>query len=141
MITATPAGGTASYTFSLNGGAFQASNIFSNLAEGNYSVTARDVNGCTGVSGNSAVNNLPAGPLFSAVRTVLQNNCVSCHNNVQAEGGMNWTIDCNIVGFKDRIKARAVDGNPSAMPPSGLLPASERQKIRDWINAGGRFTN
>ena len=72
---------------------------------------------------------------------MLQNNCVSCHNNTLSEGGMNWTIDCNIVQNKDRIKARAVDGVPSTMPPTGLLPATERQKITDWINAGGKFTN
>lgn len=139
-ITVTPGGGTGPYTFSLNGGAFQASNIFSNLAPAIYSVTAKDVNSCTGTT-NATVNNLPEGPLFAAVRTVLQNNCVSCHNSGNAQGGMNWTIDCNIVQFKDRIKARAVDGNPSPMPPTGLMPASERQKITDWINAGGRFTD
>jgi uncharacterized membrane protein len=54
---------------------------------------------------------------------------------------MNWTVDCNIVANKDRIKARAVDASPSAMPPTGLMPASERQKITDWINAGGKFTD
>jgi hypothetical protein len=34
-----------------------------------------------------------------------------------------------------------VDGNPSPMPTGGLLPANERQKITDWINAGGRITD
>jgi hypothetical protein len=139
-ITVTPSGGTGPYTFRLNSGSFQSSNIFSNLAAGNYTITARDVNGCTG-SNNALVQDLPEGPLFALVKTVLQNNCVSCHNNVLAEGGMNWTVDCNIVNFKDRIKERAVNGNPSAMPPSGLIPVSERAKITNWINAGGRFTD
>jgi hypothetical protein len=140
-ITVTPSGGTGPYTFRLNSGSFQASNVFSNLAAGAYSVTAKDANGCTGTQNNVLVPDLPEGPLFAAVRTVLQNNCVSCHNSGNAQGGMNWTIDCNIVQFKDRIKARAVDGNPSPMPPSGLMPASERQKITNWINAGGRYTD
>ncbi|OSZ80432.1 hypothetical protein CAP36_04035 [Chitinophagaceae bacterium IBVUCB2] len=140
-ISATATGGAASYTFSLNGGAFQTSNIFGSLGPGNYTITAKDANGCTGTSGSIAVSNLPAGALFSAVRTVLQNNCVGCHNNSQAEGGMNWTVDCNIVTFKERIKARAVDANPSVMPPTGALSTSDKQKITDWINAGGRFSN
>jgi adhesin HecA-like repeat protein len=139
-ITVTPSGGTAAYTFSLNGGAFQVSNIFSGLGANTYTITAKDANGCTG-TGSATINNLAAGPLFLAARTVLQNNCTSCHNNTLAEGGMNWTIDCNIVQNKDRIRVRAVDGVPSPMPPTGLLPATERQKITDWINAGGKFTN
>ncbi len=141
MITASGSGGTGPYTFSLNAGAFQSSNIFSSLASGTYSVSARDINNCVGTASNLIVPTLPAGPLFTAVRTLIQNNCVSCHNPTTPNGGMNWTVDCNIVTFKDRIQARAVNANPSAMPPTGLLPASERQKIIDWINAGGKFTN
>jgi hypothetical protein len=137
-ITATGCGGTGPYTYSLNGGAFQASGLFSNLAAANYNVTAKDVNGCLGtVSVN--VPNRPQGPLFTQVKTLLQNNCVVCHNSANPNGGMNWEVDCNIVNFKNRILERAVNGNPSPMPPSGLLPASERQKIVDWINAGGRY--
>jgi SprB repeat len=139
-ITITSGGGTGPYTFRLNSGAFQSSNTFPALVAGSYIVTAKDANGCTG--GNSAVvSDLPAGPLFAAVRTLVQNNCVLCHNATVTEGGMNWTADCNIVIFKDRIKIRAVDGNPSPMPQAGLLPLSERQKIIDWINAGGRFSD
>lgn len=138
-ITASATGGAAGYTYSLNGGAFQVSNIFGSLGPGNYTITAKDANGCTGTSSSTTISNLAAGPLFSAVRTVLQNNCVGCHNNAQSEGGMNWTVDCNIVMFKDRIKARAVDAG--TMPPTGALSLADKQKITDWINAGGRFSN
>jgi len=139
-ITVTPGGGTGPFTFRLNSGAFLSSNIFSALVAGSYTITAKDANGCTG-SSNATVSDLPAGPLFAAVRTVMQNNCVGCHNGTVAEGGMNWTIDCNIVTFKDRIKVRAVDGNPSPMPPTGFIPGSEQQKIISWINAGGKFSD
>jgi mono/diheme cytochrome c family protein len=141
IITASASGGAGSFTYSLNSGAFQSSNIFSNLAAGSYTVTAKDANGCTGVSAATTVSNLTAGTLFDAVRTLVQTNCVSCHSAAVQNGGMNFAVDCNIVNNKDRIKARAVDGNPSAMPQGGLLPAAERQKITDWINAGGKFTN
>lgn len=140
-ITASGSGGVAPYTYSLNNGPFQSGNIFGSLANGSYVITAKDANGCTGNSSTTSVISQPAGPLFGAVRTLLQNNCVTCHNNSIANGGMNWTIDCNIVTFQDRIKARAVDANPGPMPPTGLLPANERQKIIDWINAGGKYTD
>jgi len=139
-IVATGSGGTGPYTFSINAGVFQASNNFINLGAAAYAISAKDANGCVGTT-NATVNTLTAGPLFQAVRTLLNNNCVSCHNNSVSEGGMNWTVDCNIVNFKDRINSRAVTGSPSAMPPTGLLPASERQKITNWVNAGGRFTD
>lgn len=141
MINASGSGGTGPYMFSLNAGVFQSSNIFTSLTSGTYNVSAKDINNCVGTASNIIVPNLPAGPLFSAVRTLIQNNCVTCHNPTTPNGGMNWTVDCNIVTFKDRIMARAVNANPSSMPPTGLLPASERQKIIDWINAGGKFTN
>ncbi|MEO5947186.1 MAG: hypothetical protein ABIP79_10260 [Chitinophagaceae bacterium] len=141
IITVTPGGGTGPFTFQLNSGTFQSSNIFSNLPIGIYSISAKDANSCIGTTANVQILNLPSGSLFNAVRTVLQNNCVNCHNNTTTEGGMNWTVDCNIVTFKDRIQARAVNGTPSSMPPTGLMPASERQKIVDWINAGGKFTD
>lgn len=44
-VTATPAG---AYTYSINSAAFQSSNVFSGLAAGNYNITAKNINGCTG---------------------------------------------------------------------------------------------
>jgi uncharacterized membrane protein len=79
------------------------------------------------------------GPLFTAVKTLMQANCQSCHNSGNANGGKDWTIDCNIVANKTRIKARAVDDG--TMPPTGPLPQSEKDKITAWINAGGRITD
>lgn len=46
-ITATAAGGTAPYTYSINGTTFQTSATFSGLAAGNYTVTVKDANNCT----------------------------------------------------------------------------------------------
>lgn len=41
-------GYTGQYTFSLNGGPFQPDGTFTGLAAGNYFVTAKNANGCTG---------------------------------------------------------------------------------------------
>ena len=81
------------------------------------------------------------GPLFNAVKSVIQANCESCHNNSIANGGMNWTSNCNIVANKTRIKVRAVDNNPTPMPPTGALAQADKDKITAWINAGGRLTD
>jgi hypothetical protein len=48
-ITATASGSTG-FTYSLNNGAYQASATFTGLVAGNYTVTAKNINGCTGVA-------------------------------------------------------------------------------------------
>jgi gliding motility-associated-like protein len=45
--TVAATGGTAPYTYSMNGGTFQASNTFTNLATGAYKITVKDAAGCT----------------------------------------------------------------------------------------------
>ena len=142
-ITITATGGTG-FTYNLNGGAFQASNVFTGLSPNTYSISAKDIDGCI-KTGSAAVNEAPAGFNFSAVRAVLQANCAlsGCHSGSSPTGGLNFTLDCTIVGSWDRIKARAVDGNPSFMPPppNPQLSAADKQKILNWIAAGHRYTD
>ena len=47
-ITATATGGTAPYTYSLNAGTYQVSNIFTSLAAGSYTLNVKGNNGCVG---------------------------------------------------------------------------------------------
>jgi uncharacterized membrane protein len=142
-ITASATGSTG-FTFSIDNGVFQTSNSFTNLTAGNHTVVAKDANGCS-QSAIISVGTAAAGTLFSAVRSVIQTFCVSCHNNSVQNGGMNWEVDCNIVAHRDRIKIRAVDqagtANQMPQPPNPALSTADRQKILDWINAGGMYTN
>ncbi|MEI6407746.1 MAG: zinc-dependent metalloprotease family protein [Bacteroidota bacterium] len=58
-LSATAAGGSGPYTYSINGVNFQASNTFTGLSNGVYVVTAKDANGCTATAqGIVAVNTL-----------------------------------------------------------------------------------
>ena len=87
----------------------------------------------------SCVEGTP-GPKYQAVKALISTNCAisGCHAGAQSP---NFTSDCNILNNKTLIKARAIDGIPSIMPPTGQLPQSEKNKIMDWINAGGEFTD
>lgn len=141
-ITLTASGSTG-FMYNLNGGSFQSSNIFSALAVGNYSYGVRDLNSCL-QTGNATVSQAPAGPLFNAVKAVVITNCATagCHSLPTPQSGLNFADDCTIVGQGLRIKARAVDAIPSQMPPSGPpLSAVDKQKIIDWLNAGGKHNN
>lgn len=139
-ITVNAAGSTG-FTYKLNaGGAYQASNIFTGLAAGAYTVFAKDAGGCENSAAATIAVNNTAGPLFINVRSLLSTRCVSCHNNSVANGGANWQIDCNIVSLQGRINQRAVvEGSmPAGGPP---LSASEKAIITNWIAAGGKFTD
>ena len=136
------AGGSSGLMFNINGGAFQTSSVFGSLATGNYTVSVRDVNGCT-TTGTAQVNIAAAGPTFSNVKTIMIANCAftGCHGGSSPQSGINLADDCTIVAQAARIKARAVDGNPSIMPATGPISASDKQKIVDWINSGGKHSN
>lgn len=140
-VTAT---GSTGFTYSVDAGAFQAGNVFTGLATGAHTINVKDVDGCI-KSSSANVANAPSGPLFAAVRTMMQSNCAlsGCHINPAPTGGLNFQDDCTIVNSWDRIKSRAVDGNPSFMPPppNPQLSATDKQKITDWIAAGHRYTD
>jgi len=138
-ITVTATGSTG-FTYKLNaGGAYQASNAFSNVAAGTHTVFAKDGDGCEQSASVTVASAGQAGPLYTAVRNLMTGTCQPCHNNSIQNGGMNWQVDCNIVANKARIKARAVD--ESSMPPGAPLSAADKKKITDWITAGGEYTN
>ncbi len=137
------AGGSTGFMYNLNSGSFQVSNVFGSLAVGNYNYGVMDLNGCL-KTGTAAVNQAPAGPLFSAVKAVLAVNCaiVGCHSLPTPQNGLDFADDCTIVAQGIRIKERAVNSNPSQMPPTGPpISSTDKQKIIDWLNAGGKHNN
>lgn len=125
-------------TYSLNNGAFQSSRFFTNLAPGNFIITVKNQKGCTDTTQATI---LAYGPKYALVRQLINGYCGPCHLNNGMEGSKNFDTDANVIASKDRIKVRAVDGNPTFMPQGGQLTTIDKQKITDWINAGGRTTD
>jgi hypothetical protein len=60
VITVSANGGTAPYEYSLDGVSFQASNVFSGLPPGNYSIIVKDATGATTTTPVIVVANPPA---------------------------------------------------------------------------------
>lgn len=135
------ASGSTGFTYKLNSaGNYQASGTFSNLAAATYTVFAKDATGCEKSQSVTVETGGTAGPKFTLVKNLLVAKCNSCHNAANSQGGMNWSIDCNIVQFQTRIKVRAVDLGD--MPQGGpSLTAGEKAVITDWISAGGLLNN
>ncbi len=127
-------------TYKLNSGSYQDSWYFTNLAPGNYVVTIKNQKGCTDTAQITVLN---YGPKYALVKQLVIGYCAPCHLNGGVDGGKNFDTDASIVLNKDRIKIRAVDGIPSFMPPAPNSPltAVDKQKIVDWINAGGTTSN
>ena len=56
VIEVTAAGGTGSYSYSVNGGALSTTNSIGNLTAGNYEVTVYDANQCTALVSNLSID-------------------------------------------------------------------------------------
>jgi hypothetical protein len=127
-------------TYKLNSGSYQDSWYFTNLAPGDYVVTIKNQKGCTDTVQITILN---YGPKYAAVKQLIVGYCAPCHLNGGMDGGKNFDADASIVANKDRIRIRAVDGIPSFMPPAPNSPLTpvDKQKIVDWINAGGTTSN
>lgn len=141
-VTAT---GSSGFTYNLNGGAYQASNVFSNLSAGTYTVGVKDLNGCTKTA-SATVGTTPKGPLFTNMRTLISTRCngSGCHIGTgNSAAGYNFDSDCSIVTYWSQINATCVTYTMKRMPksPQSLLTAAEKLVITNWITAGHRYTD
>ncbi|WP_291720870.1 SprB repeat-containing protein [Bernardetia sp.] len=131
-ITVIANGGSGSYQYSLDGGAFQSNATFSNLAIGTYRVTLKDTENCeataevTLTTGVNYVDN---------VASIINTNCAisGCHSGGQAPS---LTSFDEVSRNSSRVLARA---SSRSMPPqsSGLsLTDEEIQLIECWVEDG-----
>ncbi|RYY46333.1 MAG: T9SS type B sorting domain-containing protein, partial [Chitinophagaceae bacterium] len=77
-VTLNPTSGVAPYTYSIDGGAFQSSNVFTGLAAGNHTVVFRDANNCQG-SRTIAVG---GGTAPTTTATSANTSCAGASNGV-----------------------------------------------------------
>ncbi len=87
-ITVTASGGTPNYTYSLNNGAFQTSNIFNNVGAGTYSVVVKDTKACTATKSITITQPGAISPLVAvAAAGAISCNGGSTSVTVSASGG------------------------------------------------------
>ena len=83
---------------------------------------------------------------FPLVKTIIQNNCLSCHSSSGSWVGRPTTFDTDssIVGIAANIKASVVDPVTPMnrrMPQTGSLSTTDINTIVSWYNAGGKTNN
>ncbi|MBC7937129.1 MAG: hypothetical protein H7Y86_17405 [Rhizobacter sp.] len=133
------ANGSSGFTYKINGNPFQSSGNFVNLSPGNYTIIAKDAEGCEAVK-LVGVGAGIAGPKFSALKNLLLVKCSRCHSGKLPPAGKDWSIDCTITAGKWLINNRAVIIGD--MPKGGPeLSADEKAVITSWISAGGLVEN
>lgn len=123
------------YKYKTRNTAFQESPFIQSLLPGEHILTVKTPDGCLDSTAVTIAATV-AGPLFIAAKNVFTAYCFPCHTGSNPQAGHDWSRNCDILHQWSRIKARAVDGNPAPMPPSGLIPPAEREKILNWVNAG-----
>lgn len=86
-ITATPLGGTAPFSYQLNGGTPQSSGTFNGLAAGNYTITVTDAAGCSSNAAATVTQPLQ----ISINKTIQQVLCNGASNGIITINASNTT--------------------------------------------------
>lgn len=101
FINAFGQGGTAPYSFSLNGGVFQPNGLFSNLGAGSYTLNIKDANSCE--YDTILIVSQPSSPISLSLKNIKEITCMGLHDaeiHVSGSGGVKpYTFSMNGVPF------------------------------------------
>ncbi|NNC45320.1 MAG: chromophore lyase, partial [Winogradskyella sp.] len=122
-------GGTAPYSYSIDGVNYQASNVFNNLTPGTYSITIRDANDCTFVT-----NEITIDALDPPTDLTFSHTPVSCPSNTTDITITNTTGGTPPLEYQ--IVAPAAFATPYQTSNSfnGLPPGTYTFEVRDSNN-------
>lgn len=129
FITIEAENGTPPYLFKIDQNDFQEENIFDELAQGNYTIVAKDATGCEvsqAVTVNSGIS------YTNTVATIIATNCAvsGCHSGTQAPDFREFG---NIKQNASSIKSQVASRN---MPKDGTLSQQQINAIVCWVDDG-----
>lgn len=72
------------------------------------------------------------------IQPLINSNCAipGCH--VTGAQSPDLSTYTGVQSNAASIRGVVVDGSPFVMPPTGQLPSCDRQKVRDWVDAGAQ---
>ena len=124
-FTVTPTGGTAPYTYSMDGGPSQSSNVFSTVSSGAHTVIFTDANGCTG----SVTKTVSAGASITSTVVTAATSC-----NGASDGKITITATSGTGPY-----TFSIDGGPfsSTNVFTGLTSGNHSITIKDGSGCTG----
>ena len=92
-------------------------------------------------------------PDWADVRAIIESRCLPCHGGERVRGGLKLTdassfaeggdrgmvVDQNALAKSRLLQVIAYDNPELAMPPSGLLPETERMLLETWVLSGAHW--
>jgi hypothetical protein len=134
VITISAIGGTEPYQYKLNSGAYQASNTFTELAAGDYSVTVTDASNCPT---STSVVITRTGPGFASdIKPIITTKCAisGCHNGGQSPNLSAYSgVKSNTARILSEISGKSM---PPSNSPAGSLTQQQINQINCWVNDG-----
>ena len=130
ILTVSAENGVEPYQYSINNGASQSSNIFTDLPAGIYSVLVTDINNCS----FTLEQFIPTGVSYSnTIEPIITDNCsvTGCHNGSQFPDFRSFE---NIQGNKENIRTKTQ--NKSMPAGGGSLTQEQIDLIACWIDDG-----
>ncbi|MCW3071298.1 MAG: C-terminal target protein [Bacteroidetes bacterium] len=122
-INFTPSGGTPGYTFNWGGGVITEDRT--GLADGNYTVTTTDANGCTGTVAVTVTE--PSAPVSGT----------TVETNVACFGGSNGTIDLTPTGGTPGYTYNWLPSGPTTQDRIGIAAGTYTVQITDANSCTG----
>ena len=83
---------------------------------------------------------------FPAVKTIISNNCLSCHSSTGTWAGRPTAFDSDSAIAADAAIIKTAIAGPwtffvKRMPQGGSLSAADSTTIVNWYNKGGKTTD
>lgn len=90
--------------YSLNGGSYQSSNIYTSLTPGNYTVTVRNTNtGCISMMATAVINPVPQPPAAPVIGNIIQPTCTLPTGSIQISSPTGAGLEYSINGTNYQV--------------------------------------
>ncbi len=96
--------------------------------------------------GNNDAVDMPSGPYFPQVKSIIENNCMTCHNSSGSWAGRPVEFDTDTMISLQYAAIKAAVADPititnKRMPQNGTLSAHDIDVIVKWYDKGGKITD